>query len=43
MGYSISRINGKIIKDINQVKVDDNIDIQILNGIIKSKIKKIKK
>ncbi len=43
MGYSISRIKGNIIRDISQVKVGDDIDIQITNGIIQSKIKNIKK
>lgn len=43
MGYSISRVKGHIIKDISQVKVDDDIDVQITNGVIQSKIKNIKK
>ncbi|MDD4661716.1 MAG: exodeoxyribonuclease VII large subunit [Candidatus Pacebacteria bacterium] len=38
LGYSIVRNNGKIIKNINDVNKDDLIDLEVLDGIIKSKV-----
>jgi len=41
LGYSITRINGKVIKSIKQVKVDDLLDVQVEDGKVISKINKI--
>lgn len=40
-GFSITRINGKLLKDVKFARVDDEIETQLSNGLIKSKIKKI--
>lgn len=37
-GYAIASINGKVIKSINDVKKDDEIDIKLIDGITKAKI-----
>ena len=34
-GYAIASINGKVIKSINDVKKDDEIDIKLIDGITK--------
>ena len=41
-GYSITKFNDKVIKDIKDVKVDDNINISLDNGNIDAKIIGIK-
>ena len=38
LGYSILRKDDKIIKSINEVNKEDLIDLEVLDGIIKSKI-----
>jgi exodeoxyribonuclease VII large subunit len=38
LGYSIARINGKIIKNINQINEEDLFDLELSDGIIKSKV-----
>jgi exodeoxyribonuclease VII large subunit len=43
LGYSIVSMDGKIIKSIKTVKKDDEIDIKVSDGKIKSKVKEIKK
>ena len=40
-GYSITKSNNKVIKDIKDVKVNDNIEIEIKNGNIKANITEI--
>ena len=37
-GYSIIQANGKIIKSINQIKKDDEIDIKLIDGNAKAKV-----
>lgn len=41
-GYSITKINNKVVKDINNLKVDDSINISLSNGNIDAKITNIK-
>ena len=43
LGYSIARQAGKVIKTIKNVKVGEDIDIQVHDGEIQSKIKNINK
>ena len=37
-GFSITSINGKILKNINQLSKDDVIDTQLYDGTLKSKV-----
>ncbi len=37
-GYSIVQTNGKIVKSINQIKKDDEIDIKLIDGNAKAKV-----
>lgn len=41
LGYSISRINGKIIKSARQGSLNENLSVQFLDGIIRSSIKSV--
>ena len=41
LGYSIVSFRGKILKSIKQIKIGEEIDIQIFDGKIKSKIEDI--
>ena len=41
-GYSITKMNNKVVKDINNLKVDDSINISLSNGNINAKIINIK-
>jgi len=41
LGYCIAKKDDKIIKSINDVKVEEDIELMLSNGIINSKIKKI--
>ena len=43
LGYSIATIEGKIIRNIDNVNVGENIDLKIVNGVISSEIKNINK
>jgi len=38
LGYSIARHNGKILKNINQINQNDLFDLELSDGIIKSKV-----
>lgn len=38
LGYSILRKNNKIIKSIQEIEKEDLIDLEVLDGIIKSKV-----
>ncbi|MFA5178364.1 MAG: exodeoxyribonuclease VII large subunit [Candidatus Paceibacterota bacterium] len=42
LGYSLIRKNGKIIKSINQVQVDNDLNLQVSDGTIEAKAQKIK-
>ena len=37
-GYSVAKIKDKVIKDIKDVKVNDEIDIYLANGVIKTSV-----
>lgn len=41
-GYSLAFKEGKIIKDIEQLKVDDLVEIKINNGSFKAEVKEVK-
>jgi exodeoxyribonuclease VII large subunit len=41
LGYSIATVNGKIIRKTGDVKVGQNLEISVSDGIISSEIKKI--
>ncbi len=43
LGYSIARHNGKLIKSVKSVKIGEDMDVQVSDGSIKSKIKNINK
>jgi len=38
LGYSILRKDGMVIKSINEINKEDLIDLELLDGIIKSKV-----
>ncbi|MEI7424846.1 MAG: exodeoxyribonuclease VII large subunit [Candidatus Staskawiczbacteria bacterium] len=38
LGYSIATYNGKIVRKIKDVKIGDNIDIKVSDGIINTKV-----
>lgn len=42
LGYSIAKINGKIIKNIKDAKVGQELEIKVSDGSIESEIKNIK-
>ena len=41
-GYSITKINNKVITNIKNIKIDDNINVTLENGNIDAKVVKIK-
>jgi exodeoxyribonuclease VII large subunit len=43
LGYSIARCNGRIIRTVKNTRIGDNIDIQVTDGKINSKVKNISK
>ena len=43
LGYSIVRSGGSIIKNINQIKVDQAVEVSMGNGSFESEVKKINK
>ena len=43
LGYSITSLNGKIVRSVQQIKKGDLVDIKLANGKIISEVKKIKK
>lgn len=43
MGYSIARCKGKLIKSIKSVRIGEDVDIQVSDGLIQSEIKNINK
>jgi len=42
LGYSIASFKGKIIRKTDDVKIGEDIDLKVINGIITSKVNKIK-
>jgi exonuclease VII large subunit len=42
VGYSIARINGKVVKGIEAVSLGNSMETSLFDGIITSEIKKIK-
>lgn len=43
LGFSIARCNGRIIRTVKNTKIGDNINIQVFDGKINSKVKNIAK
>ncbi len=43
LGYSIARCNGKIIRKVMDIRIGENIDLRIVDGVIISEVKKINK
>ncbi len=43
LGYSITRFNGKIIRNVNNLEINQDIDIELAKGSVVSKIKRINK
>ena len=41
-GYSITRVNGKVVKEISGVKINDDIETIVSDGVLLSKILKTK-
>lgn len=41
LGYSLARVNGKLIRQVKDIKLAQEIDLQISDGKIKSKVTKI--
>ena len=41
-GYSITRINGKILQDINKINSGDIIETELYNGLIESRVEQTK-
>ena len=37
-GYSIVQFNGKVVKSVNQIKKDDEIDIRLIDGKARAKV-----
>jgi len=42
LGYSISTINGKIIKSVKEIKIEDTMSVIVADGVVETKIKNIK-
>jgi exodeoxyribonuclease VII large subunit len=43
LGYSLARCNGKLVRKVSDVKIGNEIDLQVSDGIISSNITKVKK
>jgi len=43
LGYSIARCNGKIVRRTGDTKIGEDIDVSVLDGVITSEVKNIKK
>jgi len=43
LGFSIARFNGRIIRTVKNIRIGDNIDIQVFDGKINSEVKNINK
>ena len=41
--YSIAKINGRIIRAVGDIKVNDEFNLQVTDGIVDSTVKKINK
>ena len=37
-GYSILQKNGNVVKSVNDVQLDDNVDIRLTDGVVRAKI-----
>lgn len=42
-GYTVSKVKGKVIKKTTDVKLDDNVDILVNDGIIQTKVINVRK
>jgi len=43
LGYSIATINGKILKNVKDAKIGEDLDVKVFDGIIVSEIKNVNK
>ena len=43
LGYSIARCNGKIVRRTGDTKVGEDMEVKVIDGIITSEVKNIKK
>lgn len=41
-GYSVLKQDNKIVRSVNEIKVDDELDIKLIDGEIKTKVKEVK-
>ena len=41
-GYSITRSNGHVITSIHQVKKQENMEIEVMDGVICAKVEEVK-
>lgn len=42
LGYSIASVNGKVIRKTDDIKIGEDMDIKVSDGVIVSEVKKIK-
>jgi len=42
LGYSIARHNGKLIKSVKNVNIGEDVDVQVSDGSVQSKVNNIK-
>jgi exonuclease VII large subunit len=43
LGYSIATVAGKIIRKTSDVKVGQNLEVKVVDGVISSEIKEVNK
>ena len=41
LGYCIARQEGSVIKSVKNVKIGENLDVQVSDGTVRSKIEKV--
>jgi exodeoxyribonuclease VII large subunit len=42
LGYSIVRVNGRVVQNVEMVKKDDNIEIMMYDGVVNAKVENVK-
>jgi len=40
-GYSLTMVNGKIVKSVNQINVDDRLETKLNDGIVESNVENV--
>ena len=40
-GYSLTMVNGKIVKSVNQINVGDRIETKLNDGIVESNVENV--